>query len=194
MIKHLSTILFSFTLSLLFVVSCASGAISTEESVQLTNIALDLSSSYLKNGEIDDALRVLEDATELSSDIRLIENRVLIFQNEGRDKEAYNEAMRLYNKYPYYLKSIRYAIDSATKLNDKNKQKELYTLLFTRNAIDIKDLNYLLKLTIEENRKDEALGIIDYAIERGIYDKEFFESAYNFTKNEEYNMAATYIK
>lgn len=193
MIKHLVYSVLSSVLFAVLLVSCSSG-VSTNDSVQLTNIALDLSATYLKNGEVDDALRVLNDATELSGDIRLIENRVLIFLNENRNQEAYDEAMRLYNTYPYYLKAIRYAIDAATKLEDNDKLKELYTLLFTRNAITIKDLNLLLKLTIEENRKDEALGIINYGIERGIYDKEFFEQAYEFTKDDEYNMALTYIK
>lgn len=186
---------FLYTITtLLFIFTSCSSSLSSTEVTQLTTITLDLSASYYKSGEVEDALRVLNETAEFSNDIRLIENRVLIFIAEKRYKEGYTEAMRLYNTYPYYIKALRYALECADGLEDKDKQRELYTLLFERNAVTIDDLQHLLEITIEENRNDEAMGIINYGIEKGIYNKKFFETAYEFTKDEEFNMALTYIK
>lgn len=183
----------TFVLALFLLSSCAS-TITTAESTKVTTIALDLSSTYLKNREVDDALRVLNTALEMSEDIRLVENRVLIYKNEEMYREMYNEALRLYNKFPHYTKAIRYAIEAAEALEDNKKLSEAYALLFEKNAVTISDINGLLKETIENNDKANGIKLINYALEKNMYDKEFFENAYTITGDKEYQSILEYLK
>lgn len=183
----------TFVLALFMLSSCAS-TITTAESTKVTTIALDLSSTYLKNREVDDALRVLNTALEMSEDIRLVENRVLIYKNEEMYREMYNEALRLYNKFPHYTKAIRYAIEAAEALEDNKKLSEAYALLFEKNAVTISDINGLLKETIEDNDKANSVKLINYALEKNMYDKEFFENAYTVTGDKEYQSILEYLK
>lgn len=190
-IKHIKVV--TFVLALFLLLSCAS-TITTAESTKVTTIALDLSSTYLKNREVDDALRVLNTALEMSEDIRLVENRVLIYKNEEMYREMYNEALRLYNKFPHYTKAIRYAIEAAEALEDNKKLSEAYALLFEKNAVTISDINGLLKETIENNDKANGVKLINYALEKNMYDKEFFENAYTVTGDKEYQSILEYLK
>ena len=183
----------TFVLALFMLSSCAS-TITTAESTKVTTIALDLSSTYLKNREVDDALRVLNTALEMSEDIRLVENRVLIYKNEEMYREMYNESLRLYNKFPHYTKAIRYAIEAAEALEDNKKLSEAYALLFEKNAVTISDINGLLKETIENNDKTNGVKLINYALEKNMYDKEFFENAYTVTGDKEYQSILEYLK
>lgn len=183
----------TFVLAPFLLSSCAS-TITTAESTKVTTIALDLSSTYLKNREVDDALRVLNTALEMSEDIRLVENRVLIYKNEEMYREMYNEALRLYNKFPHYTKAIRYAIEAAEALEDNKKLLEAYALLFEKNAVTISDINGLLKETIENNDKANGVKLINYALEKNMYDKEFFENAYTVTGDKEYQSILEYLK
>ena len=183
----------TFVLALFMLSSCAS-TITTAESTKVTTIALDLSSTYLKNREVDDALRVLNTALEMSEDIRLVENRALIYKNEEMYREMYNESLRLYNKFPHYTKAIRYAIEAAEALEDNKKLSEAYALLFEKNAVTISDINGLLKETIENNDKTNGVKLINYALEKNMYDKEFFENAYTVTGDKEYQSILEYLK
>lgn len=171
--------------------SCASREPSDTDAITM---ALELSGIYVKNQDFDNALRVMDKALELSDDTRLYQNKILILKETERYEEALDTALKAYENNPYVERMLRNAIEIATILDREETIKGLYEHMFAINAITADDLVFIIKEAKERDDNKAVEFLINYGLRWQLYNKEFFTLAYEATENEDYRIAAKYIK
>lgn len=207
MIKTKKIILLIVFLSIF--ISCAG---NNEDNLKTVNIALELSSVYMRNNEKEEALRVINEALSIVDDIKLVNNKILILESLDRYNEAFDECVKQYIKDPINKTPIYRAIDIAKEKERIDIQYRLYALLIDTKTANINDAVFLLKYGLNlSNLNDEDISInteiddekcdktlckkvLKYCTDMNIYNKKYFELAYLYTKDFEYRTAAIYIK
>lgn len=181
-----------FLTAVLFLPSCASSEPSDTDAITM---ALELSGIYAKNQEFEKAIDVLDRALTISSDTRLYQNKVLILEQMDKYEEALSVSLDAYRENPYVEKMLRSSVELASYLKKDEILKELYAYMFSINAITVDDLVFVIKEAKKNNDGDEIIQkLIDYGIRWQLYNKEFLELAYEMTGDEDYKLAANYIK
>lgn len=203
---------FKFTpvVVLLFVLLFCSCAANKENNSRIVSIALELSSTYMRNNEKEEALRVVNEALSIVDDSRLIYNRILILDSLERYSDAFQECVNQYSKNPIEKTYIYRAIDIAEKQNRYDIQAKLYMTLVDSKTATINDVVFLLKYALNLNQiKDDEINtetiideekmdkqvvekVIQYCNEMNIYNKKYFELVYLATKDLNYRTAAIY--
>ena len=171
--------------------SCATREPSDTDAITM---ALELSGIYVKNQDFDNALAVIDRALLLSDDTRLYQNKILILKETERYEEALDVSIDAYRKNPYIESMLRNAIELATILDREETIKGLYEHMFSINAITADDLVFIIKEAKERGDNNSVEFLINYGLRWQLYNKEFFDLAYEATGNEDYRIAAKYIK
>lgn len=193
--KSLKTVFYTLNICLLNIclafTSCATREPTDTDAITM---ALELSGIYVKNQDFDNALAVIDRALLLSDDTRLYQNKILILKETERYEEALEVSIDAYRKNPYVERMLRNAIELATILDREETIKGLYEHMFAINAITADDLVFIIKEAKERNDSVSIEFLINYGLRWQLYNKEFFDLAYEATKNEDYRIAAKYIK
>lgn len=203
---------FTFFVVLFFIVILYSCAGNKDKDLKTVNIALELSSTYMKYNEKEEALRVVNEALSLVEDNKLINNKILILNSLERYSEAFQECVNQYSKNTYDKTYIYRAIEIAEKQKRYDIQAKLYMTLVDSKTASINDCVFLLKYALNLNLiEDDEINIetiidegkidmnivdkvIKYCNDINIYNKKYFELVYLATKNNDYRIAAIYSK